>query len=735
VYVLTPVTKKKQPHFSKKDPFASREAEKYSHPIPSREYILQYLETLGCPTRFQQLVNGLELHSEEEQTALRYRLKAMLRDGQLMADRRDRYCLINKLMLIPGKVVGHPDGYGFLIPDDGSEDLFLSAKQMRSVLHGDRVLARKTNRDQRGRTSGVIHEVIEYGNQEIVGRYFNQQGLTFVIPDNKRITQDIRIPQEHVGNTKNNQIVLVQLLVQPTQHTQPSGRIIEILGEHMAPGMEIDVAIRSYGLPHAWPEAVLDEIAPLTAEVSEADKSERVDLRDLPFVTIDGEDAQDFDDAVYCEQHRQNGWRLIVAIADVSHYVKPGTALDQEALERGNSVYFPERVLPMLPEILANQLCSLKPKVDRLCMVCDMTISATGKLSRYHFYPAIIHSQARLTYTETFELVTNANATLEKKHHDLLPHLNNLYTLYQLLHQVRQTRGAIDFDTLETRIIFDSDKKIKKISPVTRNDAHRIIEECMLMANVATAQFLQKSNIPGLYRVHDRPNNEKMKALREFLSELGLTLTGGEKPHAKAYATLLNATVDRIDRHIIQTVMLRSLSQAEYSEKNIGHFGLAFKTYTHFTSPIRRYPDLLVHRTIRHILTQQEPDDFIYNSNDLKRFAKHCSTTERRADEAARDVVDWLKCEYMRDKLGKEFTGVISTVTSFGIFVELTDIYVEGLVHITGLKNDYYRYDASKHRLIGERTHTSYRLGDAIQVRVARVNLDERKIDFELIFP
>lgn len=713
------------------DPFARRESEKYKHPIPSREYILQYLHQRGSPVTLRHLLSALDLASETEITALKYRLKAMIRDGQLMTDRRNRYCLLDKLSLIPGRVSGHPDGYGFVIPDDGSDKLFLSAKQMRKVLDGDRVLARKQPKERRGRGEAVIHEVLEHTNKQLVGRIFCTDGIVFVEPDNKRITQDIQIAHEHKKGAENGQIVMVKLLVQPSAHAQPVGRVIEILGEHMAPGMEIDVAIRSYGIPYEWPPAVINEVSYLSKKVEDKDIAARTDLRDLPFVTIDGEDAQDFDDAVYCTKHTNGSWRLYVAIADVSHYVKPHTALDQEAIQRGNSVYFPGRVIPMLPEILANELCSLQGKVDRLALVCEMSISSQGKLSRHRFYTATIKSKARLTYTAVADLLSRENAsTIDKA---LQPHLFDLYELYKLLHKQRQMRGAIDFDISETRISFDIHKKIKQILPTTRNDAHRLIEECMLMANIAAARFIQKHKMPSLYRVHDHPGLEKIQDLREFLSELGLSLGGGKKPAAKAYAKLLAQIKGRPDQHVIQTVMLRSLSQAEYSEKNIGHFALAYPAYTHFTSPIRRYPDLLLHRAIKHLLKQQRKEDYIYTDTDLKRFASHCSETERRADEATRDVVDWLKCEYIQDKVGEEFDGIISGVTSFGIFVELRDVYVEGLVHITDLKSDYYQFDSRKHRLIGERTRTIYHLGDSVHVRVMRVDLSERKIDFELV--
>lgn len=725
--------KKVKQQKTKKDPFAAREAGKYAHPIPSREYILEYLKELGCPTTLTNLFSALELNTEEAQTALLYRLKAMLRDGQLMKDRRGRFCLLTKLTLVAGRVVGHPEGFGFIIPDDRSEDLYLSSREMRKVLHGDRVLARKMPRGYRNRLEGAIHEVLEHVNTHIVGRMKAENSIAFVTPDNKRITQDIVIAPDHQGNATTGQIVVAEILTQPTQGHQPVGRIVEILGEPMAPGMEIDIAIHSHNLPHVWPEEVLSEANKLPKKISIENLGDRIDLRDIPFVTIDGEDAKDFDDAVYCQPRPRGGWQLYVAIADVSHYVKPNAPLDQEAFVRGNSVYFPGRVIPMLPEQLSADLCSLRPEVDRFCLVCEMTISATGKLTQYQFYRAVIHSHARLTYTAVAAALVDQDEKTREKYSHVLNHLESLYALYKILHRTRKDRGALDFDTTETRILFDKKKKIKKIVPTIRTDAHRLIEECMLLANVAASRFLQKNNILALYRVHDTPSEDRLTDLREFLREFGLTLPGGKKPKPRDFSLVLEQLENRTDKRLIQTVMLRSLSQAHYQEENIGHFGLAYDAYTHFTSPIRRYPDLLVHRAICHIIDEQPPEQFIYNQQDLNRIGIHCSETERHADEATRDVVSWLKCEYMQDKLGQTFDGIITGVTGFGIFVELKDIYAEGLVHVTSLKNDYYQFDSAKHRLIGDRTKVIYRLGDSIRVLVARVDLDDRKIDFDLV--
>jgi ribonuclease R len=712
-----------------KDPFRKRESEKYAEPIPSREYIMQVLDEYGRPMSRNQLVDKLNLQEVSKQESLGFRLKAMLRDGQIMQDRRGRFCLLQKINLQRGSVQGHPDGFGFFIPDDGKDDMMLSAKEMKAVMHGDIVLAYQMGVDRRGRPEGKIHEVLEHANATVVGRYFTEHGVSFVLPDSKRLTQDISIPQEFANNAKNGQIVLVELIAFPNKRAQAIGRVIHILGEHMAPGMEIQVALHAHGIPFEWPDDVLAEVAKIPQHIGEAEIKGRTDLRTLPFVTIDGEDAKDFDDAVYCHKKPKGGFQLFVAIADVSHYVAEHSVLDKEAARRGNSVYFPGKVVPMLPEALSNGLCSLNPQVDRLCMVAELSISADGKISRSRFYRAVIHSHARLTYTQVGAWL--AQNHIDKDYEPLWPMIQDLYAIYQVLLKTRKQRGAIDFETTETRIEFDEHKKIKCIVPVIRNDAHKLIEECMLAANVATARFLEKADIPTLYRVHAAPEEEKIVALRQFLGELGLTLSGGKKPTPKDFQNTMSLIGSRPEKHLIETVMLRSLKQAQYTESNEGHFGLAYTAYTHFTSPIRRYPDLLIHRAIGHLIDNIPLHEFSYSHEDMNRLGRHASTTERRADEATREVVTWLKCEYMQDKLGQVFKGRISAVTSFGIFVELDEVYVEGLVHITALNNDYYTFDSVKHRLVGTRGGSVYRLGDKMTVLVARVDLDERKIDFE----
>lgn len=728
------------------DPHAEREAARYENPIPSREAILTLLTEADRPLNHNQIARDLDLEEHEQVEALRKRLRAMERDGQLMVNRRGSYGLVDKMNLQHCRVQGHRDGYGFAMPVNEGEDIYLSSRQMQFVFDGDEVLIAITGTDRRGRPEGTIVEVVHRGTSSIVGRYEEDGGIGYVIPEHNRLTQRILIPPAGKGDALSGQIVTAEITDYPTRHLGAKGRISEVLGDHLDPGLEIDVAIRAHNIPWEWPEEVLEEAAALEGEPREEDKQHRVDLRKLPFVTIDGEDAKDFDDAIYCEK-KLRGWRLWVAIADVSHYVAPGSALDDEAAQRGNSVYFPGRVVPMLPEVLSNGLCSLKPGVDRLAMVCEMDLSSSGKLGKFRFYEGIIHSHARLTYTQVGEV-------LAKGSHPEVPaarvkDLQRLHKLYGILRAARENRGAIDFETTETRIIFDENRKIEAIVPVVRNDAHKLIEECMLCANVAAARFYEETGLPVLYRVHEGPTAEKLENLRKFLGELGLDLRGGEKPSPEDYCRLLDEVEGRDDANIIQVMLLRSLSQAVYQPENEGHFGLHFQAYAHFTSPIRRYADLLVHRGIRHVIRSKQrcalvkrqrgavplpkAKIFPYEMPEMVAHGLHCSMTERRADDATRDVESWLKCEYLTDHVGDEFDGVIAAVTNFGIFVELSDLYIEGLVHISALPADYYNFDTAKMRLVGERSGRAFAMGGKVRVQVARVDLDDKKIDLELL--
>ena len=722
------------------DPFFEREQEKYAHPLPSREYILKMFVQGGVPLEFERICQQLEVHPDEQE-AFQRRLGAMAREGQLMQNRAGAWLIPDKADLIRGRVEGHPDGFGFLTPEEGGVDLFLGPKEMEKVLHGDRAIARIIGTDRRGRPEGKIVEVLERGNTRVVGRVFSEHGVWFVVAENRRISQDILLAPAEKGSklpkAKTGQVVVAEIIEQPSKHAQPIGRIVEVLGNYADPGMEIEIALRKHELPFEFSREVLAEAKKLPDGVRKGDWKGRQDVTALPLVTIDSETARDFDDAVFCERMVNGGsggkgdFRLVVAIADVSHYVQPGGALDQDAYDRGNSVYFPRRVIPMLPEKLSNGLCSLNPQVERLCMVSDMSISASGEILNYRFYPAVMFSQARLTYNQVAAALYSRDPDERTRLGVLLPHLEHLDALYRVLAKARQKRGAIDFETLETHMVFDDGGKIERIEAYERNDAHRVIEECMLAANVCASDFLKRRGHAALYRVHEGPTAERLLKLRGFLAGFGLQLGGGDDPNAKDYAQLLEKLQGRPDKQLLQTVMLRSLRQAVYSPDNVGHFGLAYESYTHFTSPIRRYPDLLVHRAIKAVLEQGK-----YRPGGVaegwEQVGMHCSMTERRADEATRDVEAWLKCYYMQDHIGEEFVGSISSVVSFGIFVALDDVFVEGLVHVSELGADYFHFDEAGHVMVGERTGKRFRLADRVRVKLMRADLETNKIDFKL---
>ncbi|MDX5411343.1 MAG: ribonuclease R [Thauera sp.] len=707
------------------DPFFERESADYEQPLPSREYVEQILAERGVPMSFEELCEALDV-AEHEVELFERRIRAMERDGQVLRNRRGTFILPDKADLIRGRVQGHADGFGFVVRDDKQPDLFLGPKEMREVLHGDRVIARVIGQDRRGRPEGKIVEILERGNSRVVGRVLDEHGVLLVVPEDRRIAQDILVAPGG-KRPKAGQVVTVELIEQPTKVSQPIGRVVEVIGNYADPGMEIEIALRKHQLPFEFSSEAKAQARKLPDAVRRKDYAGREDITELPLVTIDGETAKDFDDAVYCERTR-DGYRLIVAIADVSHYVEPGSPLDADALDRGNSVYFPRRVIPMLPEKLSNGLCSLVPKEERLCMVCDANISATGDIVDYRFYPAVMFSHARLTYNQVAAALYEDDADARAELKPLLPHLQNLDRLFRVLLKARAKRGAIDFETTETRMIFDDNGKIERIIPETRNDAHRLIEECMLAANVCASDFLQSRQQPALYRIHEGPAPDRLERLRGFLAEFGLGLGGGDEPRAKDYAKLLESVKNRPDAALLQTVMLRSLKQAMYSPDNVGHFGLAYEAYTHFTSPIRRYPDLLVHRAIKAALAKGH-----YTPGDWEQIGLHCSGTERRADEATRDVVAWLKCWFMQDRVGEEFTGSVSSVVPFGLFVALDDVFIEGLIHISDLGSDYFHYDETRHELAGERTNVRYRLSDRVRVQVVRVDLEASKIDFRMI--
>lgn len=729
---------------NKKDPFAAREAAKYTKPVPSREFILSHLQATNEPANLKELCDAFKLTDEEDIEAIRRRLKAMLRDGQIEQLSKRRYWPIGRHILVNGTVFIDKKNALWVIPQDRSARIALPYFTDNNVMPGNTVIVSVPDiSDPNKPREGKVVEILSQPDVIVTGRYATDSGLSFVVPFSKEFLHDIVIPPGQNLNAKNGQIVVVEVSAQHSSRADPIGKIVEILGDERNKNVEIESAIRKHHLPYQWPHELESSIERLTEIIPESAYEDRVDLRELPLVTIDGEDARDFDDAVYCMPTR-SGYQLFVAIADVSFYVKPGTVLDQEAYNRGNSVYFPTRVIPMLPEILSNGLCSLKPHEDRLCMVCEMSIDKSGKLKHYKFYPAVMHSKARMTYTKVAKIL-EGDQMLRTEYANVVPHLEDLADLYHVLRAERSARGAIDFDTVETSISFGKNGTITSIDPIERNVAHKIIEECMLCANVATAKFLDKYKIPSLYRNHEGPLEEKLADLKVFLREIGLSIGTGnkKKPDPIDYGRLLDKIKNRPDYKMIQTVLLRSLCQAVYAPDNLGHFGLAYDAYTHFTSPIRRYPDLIVHRQIKTILAGKWNEEIRTSQSGVKAAAKleeqleeiaqHCSVTERRADDATRDVIMSLKCQYIKQHVGAIFDGVISGVTRFGLFVELVDYYVDGLVHIASVGQDYFVFDPIHHRLVGERTGVIYALGMPVKVQVAKVNTDELKIDFNLI--
>nr|WP_199067662.1 ribonuclease R [Chromobacterium sp. ASV5] len=706
------------------DPYLEREKLKYANPLPSREYLLQLLAEQGVPLFPEELAQMLSI-SEAELSFFERRLLAMERDGQVIINRKGAVCVAEKLDLVRCKVVGHRDGYGFAAPDEGEGkgvDIFLPEREMRKVMHGDRVMIQPSGVDRRGRQEGRVAEVLEHAVTRLVCRIQHERGVWVARPEDKRINHDILIEPGGEAGASDGQVVTVDIVQYPDGRRQPVGRVAEVLGNYADPGMEIEIALRKHALPHVFSEDALAQAKATPKKVRKKDWSkDRVDLRDLPLVTIDGETARDFDDAVYAEKSGK-GFRLVVAIADVSFYVQPGDALDTDARERGTSVYFPRRVIPMLPEALSNGICSLNPEVERMCMVCDMQINAKGEVKKYKFYPAVMQSKARLTYNQVWDWLQNGSD------HPMLAHVQDLYALFKILLAARAKRGAIEFESTETQMIFNDQGKIERIVPVVRNNAHRLIEECMLAANVCSADFLLKSGHKALFRVHEGPTPEKLENLRAYLRLVGLTLGGDDKPSAKDYAKLAEHIHGRPDAPVLQTMLLRSMQQAVYTPDNNGHFGLAYEAYTHFTSPIRRYPDLLVHRAIKAVLKGEK-----YKPGKWAQLGEHCSMTERRADDASRDVESWLKTYYMRDKVGEIFQGKISAVTGFGVFVLLDDVYVEGLVHISELGKDYFHFKKEVQAIVGEKTGVQYRLGDTLRVKVVSANLESAQVDFALV--
>jgi ribonuclease R len=695
--------------------------------------VLTTLREAGRPLTFEELAERMGRDGKAARRRLHSQLDELLHAAEIIGNRRGEYMLRERVpQLVVGTVSGHRDGHGFVLPDDRSAPVFLPPRQMQETMHGDRVAVRVSGQDNRGRPQGAIVEVIERNTREIVGRLYDESGISFVVPDNPRIGHRVLVPRGHLGSARAGQVVLVKLVEQPSRTAQALGHVTRVLGEHAAPGMETEIAIHSHGLPFEFPREAVAEADAFGRNVSGAAKRGREDLRELPLVTIDGEDARDFDDAVYCEEVRGGGWRLVVAIADVATYVSQDSALDKEAQNRGTSVYFPNRVLPMLPEALSNGLCSLNPKVDRLCMVCEMRVSAQGKVTRARFFEGVMCSAARLTYTKVAAYLANPTARHEPEVVAVGPQLMQLHGVFKALLSARTQRGALDFDAPELKVRFDAEGKIAALVESTRNDAHRLIEECMIAANVEAARFLKKHRMPTLYRVHGAPEADRLETLRRFLQGFGIQLPTDRDLTPHDLGAVLQQGTAGEEAHLIQTVVVRSMPQAVYQPENIGHFGLALPEYAHFTSPIRRYPDLMVHRGIRHILRGGTSDDFPWSAGAMAALGQQCSFKERRADEATRDALSWLKCEYMSDKLGEEFDALVTSVVDFGLFVQVKGVQVDGLVHVSALGTDYFSRDSTGFRMVGARSGRAFRLGDHLRVRLINVIIDERKIDFEL---
>ncbi|MCH7536635.1 MAG: ribonuclease R [Proteobacteria bacterium] len=700
----------------------------YKHPIPSQNDLIDFLTNIGKPLKVEPIIKAFSLKGQRMRALLVDRLQSMVRAGQILENRRGEFCLTAKLDLVTGKVTGHRDGFGFVIRDDGDpDDIYLSARQMRSLFDGDRVAVRIKGLDRRGRAEGELVDILERNTREVAGQFIRERGIGIVIPDNAKLSHRILIPKGEAANAKHGEMVVAEILDYPSHVEQATGRITTVIGSPNDKGIATDIAIHAHAIPFKWPGAVTIEVEDFGEKVPSNAAKGRTDLRGIDLVTIDGADARDFDDAVFCEKSN-DGWRLLVAIADVANYVQVGSALDKEAIVRGTSVYFPDRVVPMLPEVLSNGLCSLKPKVDRLCLVCEMHVSRTGNVSRATFYEGIMRSKARLTYSQVSDFLTGKSRSAVPKAQQ--NSVRELHALYQAFAKARGRRGALEIDLPQTKFKLNKDGEIDRIEVVPRNDAHRLIEECMIAANVEAAKFLKKQRIPGLYRVHPRPDPDRFNDLRLYLISLGLKVPHPDHVEPRHFTKLIEQVKGRPDRAAITMAMLRSLTHAEYSPTNVGHFGLALESYAHFTSPIRRYPDLLVHRAIRHIVRGGKPGKYVYGPKEMERLGAMSSAHEKRAEDATRDVEAWLKCQYMQGHLGDEFDGVVTGVTNFGVFVQITALMIDGLVHVTSLANDYYKYDAGSQRLTGERSGHSYGLGQQMRVRVQRVDMETRKIDF-----
>ncbi len=692
------------------------------------------MEKRGVPQDFRALAGHFGLKGEKQRQALRKQLKKLVAAGRLLLNRRDEYCLINKIDAVVGKVSAHRDGFGFVIPDEGGDDVFLPPHEMRQIMDGDRVAVRLAGQDRKGRPKGALVEILERGKTTAVGRFVRERGLTYVVEVGARSQDHFLVAAADAAGAQDGQLVKVEIVAYPTARREAQAKVIRVLGDEDDPGILVTLAIESFGLRDDWSKKTRAAAKACGISVAAKDKQGRVDLRDTPLVTIDGVDARDFDDAVFAER-KGDGFRLVVAIADVAHYVQKDDALDQEARRRGTSTYFPGRVVPMLPEELSNGLCSLNPKVDRLCLVCDMRLTRNGKVEKAKFYKAVMCSHARLTYNEVHAAIGERDTAARRKLGDLLPHIETLYDVYRGLAKARARRGALDLELPEVVITMADEHTIESVAPRSRNEAHMLIEECMIAANVQAAKFLRRNKLPTLYRVHPQPEPDRFEELRVMLQELGYKVTAEARTQPRALNRILQELAERPDFPVLAVSVLRTMSQALYQPANEGHYGLALDAYSHFTSPIRRYPDLLVHRGISHLIAGGKPGAFAYAQGDMEELGRSSSQLERQAEAASRHVEARYKCLYIAEHVGDEFTGVVTAVKHFGLFVMLEGLYVEGLLHVTSLQNDYYHAEHGGLRLRGEHTGQSYGLGDEVRVKVTRVDIEEAKVDLQLVVP
>ena len=715
------------------DPHFHRESQKYDNPILSREGLLQFLRDADGPLPLEELAKALKLEAPERLDALQRRLQAMVRDGQVLLNRRGGYAPAAALDLLAGTVTAHPDGFGFVKFETGGDDGFLNPSELRKCFHGDRVLVSVINIDHKGRRNVAIAEVLERRHTRVTGRFNIRAGIAAVVPDDKRLQHEVLIGPDDRSGAKDGQLVVAEITSPLDSGRPPIGKVLVVLGDRLTATKVVEMAIHGHNLPHEFPEPLLREANAIPVDVTAAETAARVDIRHLPLVTIDGEDAKDFDDAVYCESNPA-GFRLVVAIADVSHYVRPGAALDDEAMLRGTSVYFPGFVVPMLPENLSNGICSLKPKVDRLCFVCDMQVGFDGLVSESRFYEAVMHSHARLTYNQVWKIIGEDDVETKAILNGLLPAISRLHQLYDILSKARTRRGAIEFESSEVHFELNPQGEVIQGGLLARNDAHKLIEECMIAANVEAGKAVLANHAHAPFRVHDLPPESKYADLLEYLKEFALSMPSYAKVQPKDFTNLLKKVRLRPDAALLETVLLRSQSLAVYSTDNKGHFGLALEAYSHFTSPIRRYPDLLLHRALKKALLPSSDGGFSYSAQEMDKLCLQCSALERRADEAEREVDERYRSAWMEQHVGSQFDGVISGVTSFGLFVELTDSKVNGLVHVTQLPHDYWHFDPMRKTLTGERKRMSFRLGDPIRVLVLKASVEDKRIDFKPVF-